>query len=98
MDDDGSRYRVCEQRAYVTKLCTKEPAIRLQPSTSTKKISLKGSEIIAGGSIIMPIDIKTDAITRSMTRNGTNSKNPISKARRNSEIMKAGIRTRSGTA
>ena len=37
-----------------------EPATRLQPSTSTKKMSLNGSETTTGGSIIMPIDISTD--------------------------------------
>ncbi len=42
------------------------------------------------GSIIMPIDISTDATTRSMMRNGKNSRKPISKARLSSEIMKAG--------
>ena len=31
--------------------------IRPQPSTSTKSRILNGSEIITGGSIIMPIDI-----------------------------------------
>ncbi len=51
-----------------------EPATRLQPSTSTKNISLNGNETTTGGSIIMPIDIKTDATTRSMIRNGRNSR------------------------
>ncbi len=46
----------------------------------------------------MPIDISTDATTRSMIRNGRNSRKPISKARFNSEIMKAGISTRSETS
>src|SRR6476661_5751233 len=43
----------------------------------------------------MPIDIKTEATTRSMIRNGRNSRKPISKARLSSEIMKAGTSTRS---
>ena len=36
--------------------------IRFHPSTRTKSISLKGSEIIIGGSINIPMDIKVDAI------------------------------------
>ncbi len=43
------------------KLCTSEPATRYQPSTSTKKMILNGNEIVAGGSIIMPIDMRTVA-------------------------------------
>ena len=53
-----------------TKLWTSEPDTSRQPSTSTKKISLSGSEIDAGGSIIMPRLISTLATTRSITRNG----------------------------
>jgi hypothetical protein len=34
----------------------------------TKKISLNGSDATTGGSIIMPIDISTAAITRLMIR------------------------------
>src|SRR6478736_4227959 len=37
---------------------TSDVTTRPQPSTSTKSSSLNGSEIITGGSIIMPIDIK----------------------------------------
>ena len=58
--------------ASSTKLRTSEPATRCQPSTSTKKISLNGSEITTGGSIIMPIDISTDATTMSMMTKGRN--------------------------
>jgi len=43
----------------------------------------------------MPIDIKTDATTRSMIRNGRNKRKPISNPRLSSEIMKAGTRMRS---
>ncbi len=43
----------------------------------------------------MPIDISTEATTRSMIRNGRNSRKPISKARFSSEIMNAGTRMRS---
>ena len=46
----------------------------------------------------MPMLISTLATTRSMTRNGTNSRKPISKARFSSEIMKAGVTTRSGVS
>ena len=38
---------------------------------------LNGSAINIGESIIIPKDIKTDATTISITRNGKNSKNPI---------------------
>src|SRR3546814_19207673 len=69
-----------------------------QPSTSTKKISLKGSEIITGGSIIMPIDMRMEATTMSMLRKGRNSRKPISKARRSSLTMKAGMSARIGVA
>ena len=79
-----------------TKLRISDPATKCQPSTRTKKISLNGSEMTTGGSIIMPIDISTDATTMSMITNGRNSRKPISKARRNSEIMKAGTRIFSG--
>ena len=52
---------------------------------------------MTGGSIIMPIDIRIEATTMSMMRNGTNTMKPISKARRSSLIMNAGRRTRSDT-
>ena len=44
--------------------------MRYQPSTSTKKISLKGRDTITGGTIIMPIDIRIEATTMSMMTNG----------------------------
>ena len=44
--------------------------IKRQPSTSTKSSNLNGSEISAGGNIIMPMLISTDEITISMIRNG----------------------------
>jgi hypothetical protein len=52
------------------KLDASEPMMRLQPSTNTKSMSLKGIEMIMGESIIIPIDIKTLATTKSMTTNG----------------------------
>ena len=75
-----------------------EPATPVQPSTRTKKINLNGSDTTTGGSIIMPMDISTEATTRSMIRNGRNYREPISKARLSSEIMKAGTRTRMDTS
>ena len=77
------------------KLRTSDPTIIYHPSTNTKKIILNGSAIIIGGNIIMPIAISTDATTMSMIKNGKKTKKPISKARLNSDIMKAGTRTRS---
>lgn len=56
--------------SYVAKLEAKLPMIKVQPSTNTNSISLKGIEIIMGDSIIIPIDIKTLATTKSMTING----------------------------
>ena len=46
-----------------------------------------------GGSIIIPIDIRIEAVTISIIKNGKNSIKPISNARRSSEIMKDGIIT-----
>ena len=43
-----------------------------------------------GDSIIMPRDIRMDAITISITRKGKKIKNPISKAVLSSEVMKDG--------
>jgi hypothetical protein len=59
---------------YPPKLRTRLPTIMNQPSTRTKKMILKGSAMMIGGSIIIPIDIKTDATTMSMIRKGRNSK------------------------
>ena len=52
------------------KLFTREPEIRYHPSTKTKNISLKGSETIIGGTIIIPIDINIEATTISIMTNG----------------------------
>ncbi len=52
------------------KLFIREPTTRLQPSTRTKRRSLKGIDIMTGGSIIIPIDIKIDATIMSITRKG----------------------------
>lgn len=63
-----------------------------QPSMSTKKMSLKGREMITGGNIIIPMAIRLEATIISMMRNGTKMRKPISKARRSSLIMNAGMR------
>ncbi len=46
------------------------PVTIYHPSTSTKKISLNGREIITGGTIIIPIAIRMEATSRSMIKNG----------------------------
>ena len=51
--------------------------IKAQPSTSTNNMILKGSEMISGDSIIMPIYMSTLATTRSMMRNGRKIRKPI---------------------
>src|SRR5260370_13376075 len=60
-----------------TKLCASEPISNCHPSTSTNSISLNGSEIVAGETIIIPIDISTLATTMSMIRNGMKIVKPI---------------------
>ena len=51
-----------------------------------------------GESIIMPMDMSTEATTRSMIRKGMNSRKPIWKAVLSSEVTKAGTRTVKGTS
>ena len=75
-----------------------EPIIKDQPSTKTNNMSLKGIEIIIGDNIIIPIDIKTLATTRSIITNGMYIKNPIEKALFNSEVMNAGTNVVKGTS
>jgi hypothetical protein len=48
--------------------------IRFQPSTRTKRINLKGVEIMTGGNMIIPMDISTEATTISMIMKGMNSR------------------------
>ena len=69
---------------------------QFQPSIITNSSTLNGSEIIAGGSCSMPIDSSVVETTRSMSRNGTNRKNPIWKPVFSSEMTKAGMTTRIG--
>ena len=61
----------------IPKLVARVPKIRFQPSTSTNNISLKGNDTIIGDSIIIPIDIRIEATTRSIIKNGINSIKPI---------------------
>ena len=67
-----------------------EPIVIAQPSTKTNNNSLNGSEINIGESIIIPSDIRMDAITISITRNGKKIRKPISNAVLSSEVIKAG--------
>ena len=50
------------------------------PSTRTNNNNLKGSETNIGDNIIIPKDMRMDAITISITKKGKNNKNPIWKA------------------
>jgi hypothetical protein len=52
------------------KLSKSMPTTSRQPSTRTKSISLKGSEIMTGGSINMPMEIVTLAMTISKITKG----------------------------
>ena len=64
---------------------------RAQPSTITKSSSLKGSDTITGGIIIMPSAISAPLTTRSMTRNGMKMMKPMMKACLSSVSTNAGI-------
>ena len=48
------------------------------PSTKTNSNNLKGNEINIGDNIIMPNDIRIEAMTISITRKGKKIKKPIS--------------------
>src|SRR5215469_18211155 len=71
-----------------------EPATSVQPSTRTKKISLNGSDTTTGGNIIMPIDMSTEATTRSMIRNGRNNRKSVVSVAFGGGIMSARRRLR----
>jgi hypothetical protein len=58
------------QQVQVAKLAANDPRIRLQPSTKTNNINLKGIEIIMGDNIIMPMDMSTLATIKSITTKG----------------------------
>jgi hypothetical protein len=73
-----------------------KPKLRLfasnpHPSTRINNISLKGREIITGGSISIPALRRTLAMTISISKKGMNKRHPISKAVRNSLIINDGI-------
>src|SRR5271167_1595300 len=89
--------RVGTINGYV-KLCASEPISNCQPSTSTNNISLNGSEIVAGETIIIPIDISTLATTMSMIRNGMKMVKPIWKPVFSSLVTKAGTSSGRGTS
>jgi hypothetical protein len=59
-----------ERGSMLVKTFIKEPTTRLQPSTSTKRRSLNGMEMMTGGSIIIPMDMRIDATIMSITRKG----------------------------
>ena len=54
-------------------MLAREPTVIAHPSTRTNNSNLNGKETNIGESIIMPKDIKMDAITISITRNGKNN-------------------------
>ena len=62
------------------------------------KSTLNGNEIVVGGSIIIPIDIRTDETTISITINGIYIKKPKIKAVLNSLKIKAGTSVVNGTS
>ena len=57
---------------------------------------MNGSEIITGDSIIMPIDISTEAITMSITKNGMKIMKAIWNAVLSSLVTNAGTTTVNG--
>ena len=65
---------------------------RSQPSTSTNRISLNGSEMSTGGNTMMPIEIRVVATTMSMMTNGMKMSTPILNATASSWRMNAGMR------
>ena len=62
-----------------------------QPSTTTNSSSLKGSETIVGGTIIMPIAMSEALTSMSSTRNGMKMTSPMMNALLSSESTNAGI-------
>lgn len=63
------------------------------PFTVTNNNNLNGSEIIAGGSIIIPMDINVLETTISISKNGIYNKNPALNPLLSSLVIKAGITT-----
>src|ERR1035438_936885 len=89
---------VVDPSLQLTKLEASEPRSRFQPSASTNSISLKGSEMSTGDSIIMPSDIRTLATIMSMMRKGRKTRKPIWKALFSSLVTNAGTSTLNGTS
>ena len=63
--------------SVVKTACSMEPTTKFQPSTTTKSRIFSGVEITTGGNCNMPMEVVTEAVTRSITRNGRNSTAPI---------------------
>src|SRR5678815_472287 len=80
------------------KLCARVPMTSAQPSMSTNNMILNGNEISTGDNIIMPMDMRTLATTRSMITKGMNSRKPIWNAVLSSLVTNAGTRMFSGTS
>src|SRR3954447_14208277 len=70
---------------------TRAVVISAQPSTTTKSSSLKGSDTMVGGTIIMPIAMSEALTSMSSTRNGMKTTSPMMKALLSSERTNAGI-------
>src|SRR3546814_574386 len=85
---------VCSSDLVSTRPCTS----LAQPSISTNKSSLKGSEIVVGDSIIMPSASRMLATTMSITRNGRKIRKPIWNAAVSSLTVNAGTTTRKWSA
>jgi hypothetical protein len=56
---------------------TKEKISKFQPSTKTKRRSLRGRLSIIGGSMSIPIEIKTVDTTKSITKKGMYRRKPL---------------------
>lgn len=80
-------------QSYYLKLVTNDLTNKFQPSAKINIKILNGNEIIAGGNIIIPKDIRMLDTTISIIRNGTNKQKPIINARLSSLIMNAGTTT-----
>jgi len=61
-------------------------------------MSLKGMDIMTGGSMIIPMDMSVEATTISMMMNGMKRSIPILKATVSSLSTKAGMSTNVGTS
>ena len=84
--------------AVLTSATNLVKGLSLDYDSETKKIILNGIANTVGGNIIIPIDMRIEAITISIIKKGMKIKKPISKARRSSLIMNAGIATLRGVS